>query len=86
MTITYINKRTRHGFKIDLNRLVKSLLQATLIIALSALIADFVRFPDKYISTWKYQLHQEIKSGDQQAINYYNKYYLLKGVYLYGEN
>ena len=50
------------------------------------LYVDFVRFPEKYMTTWKYQLKNEIASGDQKAIDYYNKYYTSKGVYLYGED
>ena len=84
--LTYTNKRTHKRTKINLNRLFASLLVLTLIISLSACITDFVRFPDKYITTWKYQLKNEIASGDQKAIDYYNKHYILKGVYLYGED
>ena len=37
---------------------------------------DFVRFPECYITTWKYQLKNEIAAGDQEAITYYNNYYV----------
>lgn len=85
LTLTYTNKHTRKSRKINLNRLFCSLLILTLIISCIGLYIDFVRFPDKYITTWKYQLKNEIASGDQKAIEYYNKYYVSKGVYLYGE-
>ena len=75
LTLTYTNKRTRKRTKINLNRLFCSLLILTLLITLSACIIDFMRFPDKYITTWKYQLKNEIASGDQKAIDYYNKHY-----------
>ena len=83
--LTYTNKHTRKSRKINLNRLFCSLLVLTLIITFTACITDFMRFPDKYITTWKYQLKNEIASGDQKAIDYYNKHYTSKGVYLYGE-
>lgn len=86
LTLTYTNKHTHKSRKINLNRLFASLLVLTLIITFTAFITDFVRFPDKYITTWKYQLKNEISNGDQKAIDYYNKYYVSKGVYLYGEN
>lgn len=47
---------------------------------------DFMRFPDKYMTTWKHQLKNDIQSGDQEAIAYYNNNYISKGVYLYGED
>lgn len=86
LTITYTNKRTHKSRKINLNRLFTSLLILTLIITFTACITDFCRFPDKYITTWKYQLKNEIANGDQKSIDYYNKYYTSKGVYLYGED
>ena len=86
LTLTYTNKRTRKSRKINLNRLFASLLILTLIITCIGLYVDFMRFPDKYLTTWKYQLKNEIASGDQEAINYYNKHYVSKGVYLYGED
>lgn len=55
-------------------------------VALFICSIDFIRFPDKYLTTWKYQLHNEIKNGDTEAIEYYKKYYTSKGVYLYGED
>lgn len=85
LTLTYTNKRTHKSRKINLNRLFTSLLILTLIIIFTAYITDFMRFPDKYMTTWKYQLKNEIASGDQKAIDYYNKHYTSKGVYLYGE-
>ena len=85
LTLIYTNKRTQKSRKINLNRLFTSLLILTLIITFTACITDFMRFPDKYITTWKYQLKNEIASGDQKAIDYYNKHYTSKGVFLYGE-
>ena len=86
LILTYTNKRTHKSRKINLNRLFASLLILTLITSFTACITDFMRFPDKYITTWKYQLKNEIASGDQKSIDYYNKYYTSKGVYLYGED
>lgn len=86
LTLIYTNKHTRESRKINLNRLFASLLVLTLIVTCIGLYIDFIRFPDKYITTWKYQLKNEIASGDQKAIEYYNKHYTSKGAYLYGED
>ena len=83
--LTYTNKRTHKRTKINLNRLFTSLLILTLITTCIGLYVDLCRFPEKYLSTWKYQLKNEIASGEQKAIDYYNKHYTSKGVYLYGE-
>ena len=86
LTITYTNKHTRKSRKINLKRLFASLLVLSLIITFTACITDFMRFPDKYMTTWKYQLHNEIKSGNAESIEYCKTHYTDKGVYLYGED
>lgn len=81
--LTYTNKRTHKRHKINLNRLFTSLLIITLLILFTACMTDFVRFPDKYITTWKYQLKNEIVSGDAEAIAYYNRVYKSNGINLF---
>lgn len=83
LTLTYTNKRTHKSRKINLNRLFTSLLILTLIITFTACITDFMRFPDKYITTWKYQLENDIQSGDMEAITYYNRVYKSNGINLF---
>ncbi len=41
------------------------------------------KYPEKYITTWKYQLQNDIKQGNQVAIDYYNNTYIANGVELY---
>ena len=86
LTLIYTNKRTHKRYKINLNRLFTSLLIIFVFVACIGLYIDFIRTPEKYCTTWKYQLENEIASGDQKAIDYYNKHYTSKGVYLYGED
>lgn len=83
LILTYTNKRTHKRRKINLNRLFCSLLILTLIITFTACITDFMRFPDKYITTWKYQLENDIQSGDMEAIEYYNRVYKSNGINLF---
>ena len=94
LTLTYYNRTTKKGFKIDLKRFFESLLVLTLITTCMGLYVDFVRFPDKYITTLKYQLKNDIqigicfvlfggKSGDMEAITYYNRVYKSNGINLF---
>lgn len=85
-TLTYTNKRTHKREKINLNRLFISLLIIAVFVSCIGLYIDFCRMPEKYCTTWKYQLKNEIENGDQEAIKYYNNNYISKGVYLYGED
>ena len=43
------------------------------------LIIDFFRFPDCYLTTWKYQLENDIKRGNKEAIEYYESRYVANG-------
>ena len=46
------------------------------VIVFTIFAIDFYRFPEKYITTWKYQLEYKIKQGDQEAIDYYKRVYI----------
>ena len=82
-TLTYYNRNTKKHFKINLNRLFTSLLTVIVIISCIGLYVDFCRFPEKYCTTYKYQLHNDIKRGDAEAIEYYNKVYTSNGIKLF---
>lgn len=85
LTLTYTNKRTQKGFKINLNRLFTSLLTVIVIISCIGLYVDLCRFPEKYCTTYKYQLKNDIKRGDAEAIEYYNRVYTANGINLFGD-
>lgn len=47
-----------------------------IVIANLILCIDFIRFPECYLTTWKYQLRNEIRQGNQEMIDYYNHVYV----------
>ena len=49
-------------------------------------VINVMRFPEKYLTTWKYQLKNDIINGNEAAIRYYNNNYIAKGVILFDEN
>ena len=83
LTLTYYNRTTKKGFKIDLNRLFICLLIITVFVSCIGLYIDFCRMPEKYCTTWEYQLENDIQSGDQEAITYYNRVYKSNGINLF---
>ena len=40
---------------------------------------DFVRFPECYMSAWRYQLENDLAEGDPEAVEYYEKVYVSNG-------
>lgn len=83
LTLTYTNKHTHKRAKINLNRLFISLLIITVFVSCIGLYIDFCRMPEKYCTTWKYQLEKDIQSGDMEAITYYNRVYKSNGINLF---
>lgn len=65
--------------------LLKTLVIALAVIPLISMGVDFGRFPEKYLTTYRYQLHNKIKSGNQEAIDYYNRVYVANGINLFEE-
>lgn len=62
---------------------------ATLIISIIAigfmvwLTVDTIEYPEKYLTTWRYQLHRKVQNGDEDAIKYYQEVYLNKNIKLW---
>lgn len=79
MRIKIVNKKK---FIKSITTLVLSI---ALIILLVIMTVQLINYPEKYLSTWRYQLYQEIQAGDQEAIEYYQKNYLDKGIKLWEE-
>lgn len=64
-------------------KLIEKILIVLVIVFTVYFMIDFFRFPDCYLTTWKYQLHNEILSGDAEAIEYYQTNYVDKGRVLF---
>lgn len=59
-----------------IKRIFSVLAIASILYFTLSLFIDFVRYPESYITTWKYQLQQDIKRGDSEAIQYYQRNYI----------
>ena len=44
---------------------------------------ELIQYPEKYLTTWRYQLQQKVNSGDQEAIDYYQETYLNHNITLW---
>lgn len=87
--ITYQNMQYAINIKL-LKKVLKRLLFKTVLVLLIAvsfltMYVDICKYPEKYLTTWKYQLHNEIKSGNQESIDYYNRVYVANGIDLFEE-
>lgn len=67
-------------------KIVKKVLTFVVFCCILLLMADFVRFPECYLTIWRYQLQQDIANGNEEAINYYNNNYIANNKILFKEN
>lgn len=44
---------------------------------------NICKYPEKYMTTLKYQLQNDVKAGNKEAIEYYEKNYLSKNIRLW---
>lgn len=64
---------------------MKKFLTVVAIVVVVVLLIGFVKYPEKHLSTWRYQLKCDIDQGDAEAIEYYETNYVANGIYLFGE-
>ena len=46
---------------------------------------SFAKYPERYLTTWKYQLENDLAKGNPEAIEYYNNTYIANGKQLFGD-
>ena len=77
-------KQSKH-LKINIKRFTAFISSLILSIIFLTISIDVIRFPEIYSSVWKYQLQNEIISGDAEAIAYYNRVYKSNGINLFDD-
>jgi hypothetical protein len=72
--------------RVSVLKVVARVLPVLLVVVLFiALLSGLVKYPEKYLSTWRYQLKCDIEQGNQAAISYYETNYVANGIDLFGE-
>lgn len=72
-------KRYRIVDKRKFMRFISSVIIGALFIIVLICAIDFIRFPECYMPTWKYQLQNDIKNGNIEMIEYYERNYIANG-------
>lgn len=73
----------KRKYKLNFKTIARNILILLITYFLITTTIDFCKYPEKYITTWRYQLQQDIKNGDVEAIAYYNNNYLKNNVKLF---
>ena len=81
----YLRKRKAIMKKRKLNKFIMFILSIIMLGSILLFTIDFFRFPECYLTTWRYQLKNDILSGNQEMIDYYNNTYVANGRILFDE-
>jgi len=67
------NKKMKKAIKYRVRRLTFAIIVLAVI---AWAVIDFCKYPECYLSTWRYQLQKEVEQGDSTAIAYYENVYV----------
>ena len=71
--------------RIDKGKIISRLLQLCIILFVLNVCCNLIRYPEECLTSWKYQLENDLAKGDQDAVRYYNKTYIANGKQLFGD-
>ena len=72
--------------KINWFKFTRFIFICLVLVAALLFIYDFVVYPEMYLTTWKYQLKNEIYSGEQASIDLYENVYVKNNKDLFNDN
>ena len=73
------------NYKLNKGKLVSRLAVLSAMLFMTSMCINFCKYPEQYLTTWKYQLENDLIKGKQDAIDYYNATYVANGKQLFGD-
>lgn len=77
--------KAKRKLRVNKGRLVSRILLLCVLLVVVNICVGFVKYPEQYMTTWKYQLENDLVKGKQDAIQYYNDTYIANGKQLFGD-
>lgn len=71
--------------RVNKGKLLSRLATLCAILLAVNMCVGFVKYPEQYLTTWKYQLENDLKKGNQEMLEYYNRRYVANGKQLFGD-
>ena len=71
--------------RINKRELISGLVIVMAMLLVTNMLINLAKYPEQYITTWRYQLERDLENGNQIAIEYYNNNYVAKGKQLFGD-
>ena len=79
----YRTATNKKKYKLNIKKFISTFLILSSMIFVIFIAGDLLKYPEKYITTLKYQLQNDIKQGNKGAIKYYNETYVENGINLF---
>ena len=67
-------------------RILKKTIICAIVVIVVLKILDFFTYPETYLTTWKYQLENDLKEGKPEAVEYYTERYYKTDRDLFGDD
>ena len=77
--------KAKSKIKVNKGKLLLKLSMACALLFVASICIGFVKYPEQYISTWKYQLENDLANGNKEVLEYYNERYVANGKQLFGD-
>ena len=77
--------KNRGKFKKGKGEIIIALIAISLCVGAINTTVSFFKYPEQYMTTWKYQLKCDLAKGNEEALEYYNDRYVANGKLLFGD-
>ena len=83
--ITMMKGKGKGKLRLNKGKLITRVAMLVVILLMARMGVSFAKYPEQYLTTWKYQLENDLAKGKQEAIEYYNDTYIANGKQLFGD-
>lgn len=77
--------KAKKRLRINKGKMISRVAMLIVILLMANMGVSFAKYPEQYLTTWRYQLENDLAKGKQDAIEYYNETYVANGKQLFGD-
>lgn len=77
--------KAKGKLRINKGKLISRIAMLVVLLLMAKMSVSFAKYPEQYLTTWRYQLENDLAKGKQDAIEYYNDTYIANGKQLFGD-
>lgn len=82
---TNMKAKGKGKLRVNKGKFISRIAMLFVILLMASMSMSFAKYPEQYLTTWKYQLENDLAEGKQEAIEYYNDTYIANGKQLFGD-